>query len=153
MSMDNINFKGLQNVAITTVNGSSRSGMLKMKAYRLSANLTNDDLGSHFKDFYQALDKTGPRTAWKYFPRFNPEDTMIFDLAKIAVDDYTIKPHVTFMLNGEHLPLDNDNILPMFSFLGKALKFIENNATQSETKIAAKDMNSIMHKEVMNYIG
>ena len=115
--------------------------------------LSGRGLDTALADFYKALDKTGPRTAWKYFPRFNPEDTMIFDLAKVAVDDYTIKPQVTFMLNGEHLPLDNDNILPMFSFLGKALKFIENHATQSDTKKAAKDMNSIMHKEVMNYIG
>ena len=65
--MDNINFKGLQNVAITTVNGSSRSGMLKMKAYRLSANLTNDDLGSHFKDFYQALDKNWTKNSMEIF--------------------------------------------------------------------------------------
>lgn len=147
-----INFKGLNNTTISSVKGRSSSGLVKMKAYRLVTNLSNDAKGKHFDNFYDALDKSGNDNAWKYVPKDFPEELLFFDVSKVSFDN-GMKPQVTFMLNGQHLPLDNDRILPIFSFLAKAITFIKNNSKNQELADNAQKMNNIVQQAVVDYIG
>lgn len=147
-----INFKGLNNTTIAAIKGGSSSGLIKMKAYRLVTNLSNDKEGEHFSNFYKALDKTGKDNAWKYVPKDFPEEQLIFDVSKISFDN-DMEPQVTFMLNGQVLPLDNDRILPIFSFLAKAITFIKNNSKNPELIVNAQKMNNVIQDAVVDYIG
>ena len=147
-----INFKGLNNTTISSIKGGSSSGLIKMKAYRLVTNLSNDAKGEHFDNFYKALDKTGNDNAWKYVPKDFPGEQLIFDVSKVTFDN-DMEPQVTFMLNGQHLPLDNDRILPVFSFLAKAITFIKNNSKNPETILNAQKMNDVIQEAVIDYIG
>lgn len=148
-----ISFKGLQNTAITKIEGQSSSGLIKMNAYRFATYLTNDFNGAHFDNFYKALDKTEMPSAWKYAPKGFQENQLIFDVSKFELDDRDIQPKANFMLNGQDLPLDNDKILPVFSFLAKALRFVKNNSYNQEQAKYAQEIGDIVQKAVVDYIG
>ena len=77
---------------------------------------------------------------------------MIFDVSKISFD-HDLEPQVTFMLNGQFLPLDNDRILPIFSFLAKAITFIKNNSKNPELIVNAQRINKVIQDAVVDYIG
>ena len=148
-----ISFKGFQNTAITKVAGQSSSGLIKMKAYRFATYLTNDANGKHFDDFYKALDKTEQASVWKYVPKGFQENQLIFDVSKFELDDRDIQPKTNFMLNGQDLPLDNDKILPVFSFLAKAIKFVTSNSYNQEQVKYAQEIGDIVQESVVDYIG
>lgn len=148
-----INFRGLHNTAIAKVEGKSSSGLIKMNAYRLATQLTNDSNGMHLDNFYKSLDKTGLASVWKYIPTTFRDDLLIFDVSKFELDDRDIQPNTNFMLNGQDLPLDNDKILPIFSFLAKAISFVKNNSHNEEQIRYAQEMNDIVQKAVVDYIG
>ena len=57
------------------------------------------------------------------------------------------------MLNGQYLPLDNDKILPVFSFLAKAIKFVKSNSYNQEQVKYAQEIGDIVQKSVVDYIG
>ena len=57
------------------------------------------------------------------------------------------------MLNGQDLPLDNDKILPVFSFLAKAIKFVKSNSYNQEQVKYAQEIGDIVQKSVVDYIG
>lgn len=148
-----ISFKGLQNTAIAKIEGQSSSGLIRINAYRFATSLTNDSMGTHFDDFYKALDKTEQASAWKYALKGNQENKLFFDVSKIELEDRDIQPKANFMLNGHELPLDNDKILSVFSFLAKAIRFVKNNSYNQEQAKYAQEMGDIVQKAVVDYIG
>ncbi len=151
-SMD-ISFKGLQNTSISTIKGQSSTGLIKMRAFRLVTDLTNDTRGEHFNDFYKALDKAGDEYAWKYVPKDFPCEKLIFDVSKTRLDNTDFQPDALFMLNGEALSLNNDKVLPIFSFLAKAITFISKETKNPELANNAQKMNNIIQEAVIDYIG
>lgn len=149
-----ISFKGLQNTTIAITKGKSSSGNIKMQAYRLVTNLTNDDKGAHFDNFYKQLDKLGKKEAWQFIPKDYPEDQIIFDISKFEFNNKEfMPPQINFMLNNQNLELDNDRVLGLFSFLAKSISFIKNGTNNPDYKKVADKMNNIIEEAVVDYIG
>lgn len=148
-----ISFKGIKNPTLLAIKGQSSSGLIKMKAYRFAATLTNDAKGKHFDDFYKALDKLDGEGAWKYLPLNSPPEQVIFDVSKFRFDNTDIQPEATFMLNGRNLPLDNDKVLPIFSFLAKTISTVQNSLKNTDVSNNAHKINEIIEEAVINYLG
>jgi len=150
--MDKISFQGINNVMISGLNGRSSSGVTNLAAYRVCGTLANDKNGAHFNEFYKALAKSGERNAIRYTPKdYRPEE-FIFDISRLEYKGFDIKPQIDFMLNLKDLPLNNDKILPVFSFISKAMSHIEKMAEDSKLKNAAKKINDIIFEAVNDYM-
>lgn len=150
----NVNFTGLNNSQFTAAGGQTTTGNIKMDAYRFYTELSDDDKGNHLNDFFASIKKSKIPDN-KYVNKYFPEDVVLFDIAKLSIGDEMNcnKTIWTFVLNGEALKLNNDNVLPIFSFLAKAVRKAGNEATTSYDKQIAKEMDKNLEKAILNYLG
>lgn len=150
----NISFRGLNDNYFAVAAGSSPNDVVKMSAFRFCTTLSDDEKGKDLDAFYTAMNKSnldGDKFIGKYFP----DDVVTLDMSKVRIGkgENELNPIRTFILNGQALRLDNDGVLPMFSFLAKTIKKAGEQAENPQEKKVAELMNKNIENAVIDYLG
>lgn len=146
----NISFTGLENVVAYRTKDKS-SEFLNTTIYTISGSLTNDGKGYDKDKFYSALKKSGSDYEWRCNPR-DLEDAFLFQVSEINFPDKNVPPLVYFGLNGARVNLNNDRVLPIFSFIGQTLSKMKEQVTDKYMLENIKKFQKLLTDEMMKYM-
>ncbi|MFR1672268.1 MAG: hypothetical protein ACLSWI_04910 [Candidatus Gastranaerophilaceae bacterium] len=147
--MNNVSFTGLNNFRIGK-RPIAREYSTNYTEVKFLVDLNDDKFGNHFSDFISRLRQAREMYYKHCIDKRNP-NSIEFKMIS-ATDNKNIK-HSIFKLNNFELILDEDSILPIYTFFARLTKASQNSKNLNETqKNNMKLINKSIMKEVSEYI-
>lgn len=149
-----INFTGINNVKIgrkqyeqfgmyPNLSGELTRGKKLYTELKISAKLTDDEMGDHLSDYLK-------RTPKQFINEQNP-DSIELHVKRFDVPEDSVNQSM-FSLNGKDLMI-NDKRLPLMTFLARFTRESSKNQELSENqRQCMKLANKSIHKETVEYI-
>ena len=148
-----ISFKGIENIKILKAENKKNGYYLDdektphpvtedLKQVIITGNLTNDVYGKDLSDYKNALEKVLNKTHMEYYDAENNNNFEIHLNKRDLIFENSKKKDNTLLLNKRKLFLNNDEILPIYSFMAKLI-----------TKLTQRNDLSEHQKKYLNIVG
>lgn len=162
--MENISFTGIKNLYIgkktytkfghyLNAAGEIKRGNKDYTDVLISCDLTDDAQGNHLDEFYRVLSECRPSYQVNCIDSKKPNQIRLLMKHFGVKDDVVDVQNSNFYINDYKIFLDENEILPLFTYMAKLTRIIANAKGPSDNqKQYAKFVNTAVHNEAMNFI-